>query len=71
MIQKGRFSTWITDGATRGTKNPKAKITPNDVRSIRKEYASGKTLKQIASKREITFQMVSLIVRRKSWAHVD
>lgn len=71
MIRKGRYNSWMIDGATAGEKNPVSKLAAKDVRAIRKEYASGKTLKQIASKRNITFQMVSLIVRRKSWAHID
>jgi hypothetical protein len=48
-----------------------AKLTPRDIRSIRARRAMGERLVTIAVDFDICVSQVSLIARRKSWAHVE
>ncbi len=48
-----------------------AKLTPDDVRAIRKLYATGLTLKQVGAQFNTSHTNVSNIVNRKSWTHID
>lgn len=50
---------------------PSAKITPDDVRNIRRRYADGETQTAIAKDFELASGTISNIVNRKRWAHVD
>lgn len=55
----------------RGVSNPKAKLTEDEVRAIRARYkAGGVTQQTLADQYGVSQFVVSLIVRRKSWAHV-
>lgn len=56
--------------SNRGERNGFAKLTEDDVRSIRSWYKRGRTQKHIASGFGITPSGVSLIIRRKTWRHV-
>lgn len=53
-----------------GARNGAAKLTEADIRDIRHDYAEVKSLTKIGAKYGISFQHVSDIVNRKSWAHV-
>lgn len=56
---------------SRGVDRHNAKLTEDDVREIRRRYASGETQKGIANDYGINQTNVGFIVRRKTWAHVD
>ena len=56
----------------KGEQNPKSKVTAEIVREIRKIYAEGQTSQQkIADKFGITQNMVSKIVLRRFWKHIE
>lgn len=54
-----------------GERNPRAKITEDDVREIRIAAAAGETNRSIADRYGIAHNTVSIIVHRLSWSHVD
>ncbi len=62
MANKGR--------STHGKKNPRAKLSDEQVCAIRERAAQGARQRQIASDFGICQQMVSLIVRRANWTRV-
>ena len=63
MIAKGR--------QVRGSRHHFAKLTAEQVRSIRKEYASGRIAQpQLARRYGIIQANVSMIVNRHTWKHV-
>lgn len=64
MASKGRAGTSL------GEANPCSKLTAAQVEAIRAAYASGDTLKQVASRFCVHFTNVHSIVRRKTWAHL-
>lgn len=55
----------------RGVTNGRANLTEQSVRAIRAEYASGETQTVLAKRYGIHQTHVSLIVRRKEWAHLS
>ena len=59
------------DNARFGSNHPKAKLTDNDVREIRKDISSGMSLLDAGNKWNITRQHVGRIVRKDIWSHVD
>ena len=63
MIDKGRN--------TRGVLTHCSKLDPDKVRAIRARYAAGESQTAIAPDFGVSQVMVSLIVRRKKWAHVE
>jgi DNA-binding transcriptional regulator LsrR (DeoR family) len=62
----------VRDGtATNGEKNAFAKLTEQDVLSIRDEYSSGGvTQQQLAAKYAVSRRLISYIVNRKRWKHI-
>ena len=54
----------------RGVRNPKARLSEDDVREIRRRRSSGETLVSIALDFGITHAMVSQIARRVAWGHL-
>lgn len=54
-----------------GETNPSAKLTADDVRTIRRLCADGAIKKEVGSKFGVTGAAVRLIVLRKKWAHID
>lgn len=59
------------ESVVRGTSHPLAKLTDEDVRSIRDEYASGGVSQRaLASKYFVNQALVSRIILRKSWPHI-
>lgn len=54
----------------KGSKHPHAKLTEDDVRSMRQESAEGMTGVALAEKYNITRSTVSRILNRRGWPHV-
>lgn len=63
MTQKGR--------ATKGNKNPQARLTADQVRAIRAQAEDGDTHAEIAARFSINRSTVSMIVNRKRWGHIE
>jgi len=64
MAEKGR--------STKGTDNPQSKLSENDVREIRRLYATAKFLqKQLSKQFGVSRSAIGQIVRRVSWVHVE
>ena len=61
-VQRGRHQ----DG--RGVKNPAAVLTESRIRRIR---SSSRTQVELAAKYGVTQATISLIIRRKTWQHVE
>lgn len=54
----------------RGEKNGRAKLTEDEVVNIRAYYHAGRTQQSLATEYGVSKMLISLIVRRKKWAHV-
>lgn len=55
----------------RGIKNPKAKLTEDEVIAIRKEYGeSFVTQQELADKYNVAVKTVNYIINRKLWTHI-
>lgn len=65
MVKKHRHAV------VRGTSNPKAKLEDDDVRHIRRLRSAGHRLQAIADLFKVSASVVSEIVKRKAWSHVD
>jgi hypothetical protein len=57
-------------GYFKGTANGCAKVTEDDIRAIRKAYASGESQPSIGRRYGLTQANVSYIVLRRTWSHV-
>ena len=57
-------------GVRRGEQNNKTRLTEQDVRAIRAEYASGVSQTALAQRYPVGQQAISRIVARHTWAHV-
>lgn len=68
MAEKGRANH---EPRMLGESHTRAKLTEKKVREIRRLRREGLTLEAIAKQYGVCFQTVSLVVNRKSWAHVD
>jgi hypothetical protein len=55
----------------RGEANPKAKLTEDDVRAIRRLRAQGVTARKVGDKFGVTERTVYSIEHRRSWTHLD
>ncbi len=67
MWKKGRNAPV----ARPGTRNGRAKLTEEDVVSIRTRAGAGEIRKQLAEEYNVSTVMISYIVLRKNWAHVE
>lgn len=68
MLQRGRDG----HGRMPGSTNPNAKLTEDDVRTIRWMHANGTlTNRRIAQHFGVTEALISIIVKRKAWKHVE
>jgi hypothetical protein len=67
MDDKGRRRT----GPSPGEKNGSSKLTEEAVLAIRRQYAEGSSLREIAPRFGIDYTHVSAIVRGKAWRHVS
>lgn len=54
-----------------GTKEPNHKLTEKDVVKIRQLYKNGTYQKNIATQFNVSQHLISLIVRKKAWKHID
>src|SRR5713226_8328994 len=54
----------------KGEGNPDAKLTEDNIRSIRKLRAEGKSFKSIGIKFGVSDSMISNIIVGKAWSHV-
>ena len=54
-----------------GAKNPNAKLTEDDVRTIRQRIADGASHATLAAEYGVSKTTISFIRNRKLWAHVD
>ncbi len=59
------------DRQAKGEKNGEAKLSESDVLDIRSRYTPRIiTMEMLAKEKNVTKQMISLIVNRKNWQHV-
>lgn len=66
-IQKGRFCS----GSVRGEQQGLAKLTATDVRTARKQYATGKfTVLQLALKLGVSRSTLRSAIKGETWAHL-
>lgn len=77
MVAKGRAASGDRNTArmnpekqVRGSAQHAAKLTEEQVRSIREERAGGSTLQQLADRYGVGFGNISHIVTGRSWQHV-
>ena len=69
MVKKGRAAHhW---SGCKGEQHGNAKLTEDQVRSIRTEYQQGASQREIAARYGISHPNVGYIVRRVAWKHVD
>jgi HNH endonuclease/NUMOD4 motif len=54
----------------RGTKNPRARLTEQDVREIRRRHAAGDSYSLLALEFDTPQSNVAQIVKRRTWVHV-
>ena len=57
-------------GVMQGSGNPRAVLTDDDVRRLRRLYQQGTTQPELAAKYGISRNHVSNIVTRKNWRHI-
>jgi len=55
----------------RGERARRAALTADKVRDIRKRYALGETQQSLADEYGVSQVAISVVVRRKSWAHIE
>lgn len=62
MITKGRGII--------GEKNPSARLTPNQVRDIRKLHALGLSRRELAMRYGVSYSTIGMIIRGENWKHL-
>jgi hypothetical protein len=65
-VTDGFFKTW----SRKGVNNPKAKLSEDDVKEIRRLHASGKLTKHIAEDYGVAITTIAAIVTRRAWKHI-
>jgi len=65
MLAKGRGPSF------QGERNPRARLTADDVRHIRQRVADGARRGDLAAEYAVSDVAISYIVLRKAWAHID
>lgn len=56
----------------RGEQHPKAKLSEEAVRDIRRRYWPGRcTYAELAEKYDVTLQLIAKVVHRQAWDHVE
>ena len=66
------WRTWRKDDSPPPEYPGKTKLAKDDVRTIRAEYASGNVFqRELADRFGVTPSLISQIVNRKRWAHID
>ena len=65
MVEKGRAAS------LGGEKNPRSKLTAEQVLEIRHRYAAGKvTQRKLATEYHVSQENISAITRRRTWFHI-
>lgn len=55
----------------RGERHPRAKLTDDKVREIRRVYADGEiSMERLGKKYDVTAQVIYAVIRNKTWRHV-
>lgn len=77
-MSKGRFpsgdqhpSKTHPDSRPRGESHPRSKLTEDDVREIRREYAEGAATRYLARKYGVHQHTMICVVKGLSWKHVQ
>lgn len=60
----------LRDGAVRGSANPRARFSEEEVVQIRLRITSGETQTAVAAELGVNQTTISALVRRRSWSHV-
>lgn len=66
MMAKGRDG----HGQLSGELNPRAKLTENDVRAIKKRLTAGERIRNVARDYDVTESLIGQIKRKRIWKHV-
>lgn len=64
-LKKGRWTS------LKGTANANAKLTDESVRLMREMKNQGASTRELAAMFSVSDSLVSVVVRRKKWAHVE
>ena len=67
-VSKGRFNGW--GGAKKGSSQPYAKLTEDDVRQIRVLRSHGLTYREIAKRFGVSISAIVNIIRGTTWRHI-
>jgi len=70
MIAKGRHRMCGRKDV-QGERNSKAKLTTQDVFSIREKFAAGRTQSDLAREYGVVFSCISSVVKGQSWRHLN
>lgn len=72
VTSEENFRRYVDRGTVkRGAAHPSAKLTDDDVREIRRLYATGQfTQRELAEQYDVSPSRVSTIIRREGWSHV-
>jgi len=66
-----KWRTWRTKDSPPPEFPGRAKLTADDVRAIRRAYATGKVLqRELAAQYNVTGSLISSIVSRRRWSHI-
>lgn len=70
-LQNMRVSRVVSGRKTRGSLNGQSKLTEQDIKNIRREYASGAvTQRELATKYGTSQALISLIFKGKKWGYI-
>lgn len=58
-------------GSSKGVKNPSAKLSPDDVREIRRLAANGVSCRSLGARYGVTGTAINWVVIRKNWRHIQ
>ena len=67
MLDRGRRVI----SPSRGERNGMARLTEDQVRDIRARKAQGALLRELAPEYGVSTRLISMVVRREKWAHVE
>ena len=71
QLENNRYSADAGRHEMAGVANPKAKITDDDVREMRKRFADGATYRDLVALYPLDNTGVWRVITRRSWAHVQ
>ena len=72
-LRRGSNHCWTGSDHSIGEKNPSAKITESQVRLIRHKYGKGGVVRivDLAIEFGVSFSLISQIIRREVWSHIE